>query len=128
MEIISAAGLNFRYPSAQTQALCDISFSLPAGVFATLCGPSGCGKSTLLRQFKSALAPNGDRRGVVLFDGRPLAQVDARTQSGQIGFVGQSPENQIVTDRVWHELAFGLESLRYLTQMLRATLSQRRAP
>ncbi len=124
MEIVSAAGLSFRYPSVQTQALCDISFSLPAGVFATLCGPSGCGKSTLLRQFKSALAPNGDRRGVALFDGRPLAQVDARTQSEQIGFVGQSPESQIVTDRVWHELAFGLESLGTDPAVIRSRVAE----
>ncbi len=50
--------------------------------------------------------------------------MDLRTQSSKIGFVLQSPENQIVTDKVWHELAFGLESLGYDNKTIRLRVSE----
>lgn len=85
--------------------------AIEPGQFVLVCGQSGCGKTTLLRQFKSALAPHGHQSGRVLFDGVPLADVPEREQVARIGFVMQNPDAQIVTDKVWHELAFVLESL-----------------
>lgn len=85
--------------------------AIEPGQFVLVCGQSGCGKTTLLRQFKSALAPHGHQSGQVLFDGVPLADVPEREQVARIGFVMQDPDAQIVTDKVWHELAFVLESL-----------------
>ena len=76
-----------------------------------LAGPPAAGKTTLLRQLKSALAPHGKRTGEILFDGTLIGNVGLREQSARIGYVMQDPDNQIVTDKVWHELAFGLESL-----------------
>ena len=90
----------------------------------TLCGPSGCGKTTLLRQLKTVLAPHGTRTGDILFEETPLDEVGQREQSARIGFVQQSPENQIVTDKVWHELAFGLESLGCDTPTIRGRVAE----
>lgn len=73
--------------------------------------PSGGGKSTLLRALKPALTPHGSFTGEISFFGEPLSALDARRQAAEIGFVLQKPDEQIVTDRVWHELAFGMESL-----------------
>ena len=111
MDCYKINGLNFRYPDAKDMALKDISFTVREGEFVTVCGLSGCGKSTLLRQLKTCLRPSGEASGEVLFQGRPLDQTDTKTQAASIGFVFQSPEHQCVTDKVWHELAFGLESL-----------------
>ena len=89
-----------------------------------LAGPSGCGKSTLLRQLKTVLAPHGKLSGELLFQGKPLAETDLHVQTAKIGFVQQSPDNQIVTDKVWHELAFGLESLGYDTPTIRSRVAE----
>ena len=124
METFAVRDLSFAYPEQRKDTLSHLTFSVPQGQFVTLCGPSGCGKSTLLRQLKTVLAPAGDRRGEILFEGLPLDSVGQREQSARIGFVLQSPENQIVTDKVWHELAFGLESLGFDTPTIRSRVAE----
>ena len=104
--------LTFSYASAKGKhSLENVSLSIEQGEFLVLCGKSGSGKSTLLRQLKTVLTPNGKRTGEILFRSVPLKEVSDRDQSEKIGFVMQNPDDQIVTDKVWHELAFGLESL-----------------
>ena len=83
-----------------------------------------CVESTLLRQFKSVLASHGEKKGEILYGGQNLEDVDLRTQSAEIGYVLQNPDNQIVTDKVWHELAFGLESLGYDTPTIRLRVAE----
>ncbi len=124
MEIISVKNLSFRYPDSDKDVLQNLNFSLSCGEFVTLCGLSGCGKSTLLRQLKTVLAPNGIKKGEILFNGKNIDDIDRRIQSEEIGFVGQSPENQIVTDKVWHELVFGLENLGLDTSSIRSRAAE----
>ena len=124
MDTLAIRSLSFYYPEQAEKALDGVSFSIAPGQFVTLCGPSGSGKTTLLRQLKTVLAPHGIRTGEILFEGAPLDGIDQRTQSARIGFVQQSPENQIVTDKVWHELAFGLESLGYDTSTIRGRVAE----
>ena len=124
MEIFTIRNLNFAYPEQEKNAITDLSLSVQPGEFLVLCGPSGCGKSTLLRQLKTVLAPHGRRSGEILFEGRNLDSLDQREQAEKIGVVRQSTENQIVTDKVWHELAFGLESLGYDTPTIRRRVAE----
>mgnify|MGYP004700482079 FL=1 len=124
MEVFTIRNLNFAYPEQEKNAISDLSLSVQPGEFLVLCGSSGCGKSTLLRQLKTVLAPHGRRSGEILFEGRNLDSLDQREQAEKIGFVQQSPENQIVTDKVWHELAFGLESLGYDTPTIRRRVAE----
>lgn len=116
--------LTFAYPKAASPALDNVSFSVREGEFFLLCGVSGGGKSTLLRHLKSVLTPYGTRSGRVLLDGKPLETWDARTQAQRIGFVLQQPDDQLVTDKVWHELAFGLESLGTDAQTMRLRIGE----
>ena len=111
MELASIRNLTFTYPEQENAVLRDVSISLNPGDFAVLAGPSGSGKSTLLRQLKTVLAPHGRRDGQILLKGMPIDDIPQSEQAARIGFVMQSPDSQIVTDKVWHELAFGLESL-----------------
>lgn len=124
MAAFAIRNLSFAYPEQKDNTIEDVSLDIEPGEFVILCGPSGCGKSTLLRQLKTVLAPHGRRSGDILFEGVPLDELDQRTQSQKIGFVQQSPENQIVTDKVWHELAFGLESLGYDTLTIRRRVAE----
>ena len=124
MEIFDLQNLTFRFPDQEQPVLHDISFTVAPGEFVVLAGPSGCGKSTLLRQLKTVLAPHGDLTGQLLFQGKPLAETELAVQTAKIGFVQQSPDNQIVTDKVWHELAFGLESLGYDTPTIRSRVAE----
>ena len=116
--------LTFSYPAAKRNSLDGVNLSIEKGEYMVLCGKSGRGKTTLLRHLKSVLAPHGKRTGEVLFDGTPLSKVSQRDQSGKIGFVMQNPDDQIVTDKVWHELAFGLESLGCAQKTMRLRVAE----
>lgn len=111
MEILTIKDLSFTYPSCSVPALKDVSFSIQKGEFAVLCGATGSGKTTLLRMLKRELVPLGELSGSVTFAGRELSELDGIASASGIGFVMQRAEQQIVTDKVWHELAFGLENL-----------------
>ena len=111
MDCYVIKNLSFAYPNTDSCALSDISLEIKDGEFLTLCGRSGCGKTTLLRLLKPELAPSGNISGEIYFDGEPLLSLSKRNAAEKIGLVMQNPDNQLVTDKVWHELAFGLESL-----------------
>ena len=117
--------LSFSYPAARgKESLHDVSLTIHKGEYVVLCGKSGSGKTTLLRHLKSVLAPHGKKNGEILFNGIPMQQVSQRDQSAKIGYVMQNPDDQIVTDKVWHELAFGLESLGVDQKTMRARVSE----
>lgn len=109
--IIELKQVSFCYPEGVTPALTQIDLAVPAGGFVLVCGPSGSGKSTLLKHMKSSQIPFGKGTGELLFKGKDLETMELGESARSIGFVGQNPDNQIVTDTVWHELAFGLENL-----------------
>jgi energy-coupling factor transport system ATP-binding protein len=124
MEIFATEHLSFTYPGRKIPALKDISFNIASGEFVVLCGASGCGKTTLLRQLKPNLAAHGTLSGEIRFSGTPMDSVSERDLVQKIGFVMQNPDSQIVTDKVWHELAFGLESLGLDTATIRLRVAE----
>ena len=117
--------LSFSYPPSKGKKSLDgVNLSIEKGEYIVLCGKSGSGKTTLLRQLKSVLAPHGKKQGEILFNGTPIEKVTQRVQSAKIGYVMQNPDDQIVTDKVWHELAFGLESLGCDQKTMRARVAE----
>lgn len=124
MALFEISNLKFWYPGAEKAALDGIHLKIEPGEFVVICGKSGCGKTTLLRHLKSVLTPYGRREGEILYQGQPQETVSARKQAGEIGYVMQSPDNQIVTDKVWHELAFGVENLGYDQQTIRLRVAE----
>ncbi len=124
MEILRIENLSFTYPQQPEPAFRDISLSVEEGSFHVICGPSGCGKTTLLRILKRALRPKGTLEGRIFCCGRPMEELSEREAAAKIGFVRQDPEQQIVTDKVWHELAFGLENLGVPRESIRRRVGE----
>ncbi|WP_286927418.1 MULTISPECIES: ABC transporter ATP-binding protein [Lysinibacillus] len=111
MAIVKINNVSFTYPNETNPVLKNMNLTIHQGEFIVLIGQSGCGKSTLLRHFKRELRPHGTMTGTIFYKDCDLEQLDAEVAAADIGYVFQNPDNQIVTDKVWHELAFGLESL-----------------
>ncbi len=111
MEILKIQNLSFTYPLGARRVLDGIDFSVNEGDFCVLCGATGSGKSTLLRLCKREIAPNGIKNGQIFYKNTPTEQLSDREAATRIGFVCQATDQQIVCDKVWHELAFGLENL-----------------
>jgi len=124
VEAITLRDLSFSYPGQTGRALSGVTLTVGAGEFVVLCGASGGGKTTLLRLLKPSVAPHGAREGEILFFGAPVDALDRRRESAELGLVRQSPDDQLVTDKVWHELAFGLESLGCDTGTIRRRVAE----
>ena len=124
MEILHIENLTFRYPKAKKNAVENINLTINSGEFIVVCGESGCGKTTLLKLLKKELSPAGEKSGTVFYKGISQDELDEKISAGEIGYVLQNPDNQIVTDKVWHELAFGLENLGMPTQVIRRRVGE----
>ena len=124
MEILAVRDLSFTYPTCTEPTLHHVSFGVEKGDYVVICGPTGSGKSTLLKMLKRELTPIGERSGSVYYMGQDLDTLDAMTTACSIGFVMQRPEQQIVTDKVWHELAFGLENMGLPQAVIRRRVSE----
>ena len=117
--------LSFSYAAAKGKdSLHNVNLTIQKGEYVVLCGKSGSGKTTLLRHLKTVLTPHGKHNGEILFNGIPMEKVSQRDQSSKIGYVMQNPDDQIVTDKVWHELAFGLESLGCDQKTMRSRVAE----
>lgn len=123
---VNIVDLEFSYPNASIPSVNGISLRLEKGSFTCICGPSGCGKTTLLRNLKPSITPHGMRRGEIKILGKSVESFEGRAgeEAQTIGYVLQNPENQIVTDKVWHELAFGLENLGLPTETIRLRIAE----
>lgn len=110
--------------NTDTAALKNCSLHINEGEFVVLCGRSGCGKTTLLRLIKREIAPHGKRTGNIFYNDLPIESLDLHTSASEIAYVAQNPEAQIVTDKVWHEMAFGMENLGADTEKIRLRVGE----
>ena len=121
---IEVRGLSFAYPGADAAVLEGLDWSVPQGAFALLVGGTGSGKSTLLSLLKPEIAPAGECAGELRVLGEDVADMDVRASAERVGYVFQDPENQIVCETVWHEMAFGLENLGLARDEMRRRVAE----
>lgn len=124
MDILQVKNLNFTYPGESQKAIDDVSFAVKSGDFIVVCGETGCGKTTLLRTLKRELAPVGERSGTICYNGFRLEELEEDIAACDIGFVMQNPDNQIVTNKVFTELAFGLENMGLPAAVIRRRVGE----
>ena len=124
MQMVQVKDWGFCYPGCEAPALSHVDFTIEEGAFVLLCGASGSGKSTLLSHLKREMAPHGTQMGAIEWQGSPLSAMSEKDSAQRIGYVAQTPETQIVTDTVWHELAFGLENLGMPAQVMRRRVAE----
>lgn len=124
MEILKIENLTFTYPLCNKPALQNLSFTVKKGDFVAICGATGSGKSTLLRMLKKELTPLGEKSGSVYLEKVLLENLPAKKLAQSIGYVMQKPEQQIVCDKVWHELVFGLENLNVSRNIIASRVAE----
>ena len=94
--------VSFKYPTAATPSLQDVSLVVKRGEAVGFVGPSGAGKSTLVDVILGLFAPTS---GVVSVDGSDVHQ-NLRNWQNQIGYVPQAI--YLTDDTLRRNVAFGL--------------------
>ena len=105
------------------EVLKNINLEVEQGAFLTVFGPSGSGKSTLLKQLKPTFS-TGKRSGEIYLNGCALEKLTEREKVEDIGFIHQNPQDQLVVEDVWHELAFGLENIGLTTDDMKIRIGE----
>jgi energy-coupling factor transport system ATP-binding protein len=102
--ILKINDYSFFYPNSKTPTFEDVNLEIKEGDFAILTGDTGCGKTTFLKSLLPNEILSGKKTGKVTL----LSAEDNTTPL--IGYVSQNPENQLICESVWHEIAFALEN------------------
>lgn len=124
MSVLELNNLTFSYAGSDQNVLTNVSMTVEEGEFVVVMGKSGSGKTTLLKCLKKNTVPAGKISGEIKVLGRDISDLSDRENATLIGLVGQNPDNGIVTDNVYHELAFGLENLGIDSDSIRKRVAE----
>lgn len=107
--MIKISDVSFKYKNGQN-ILDNINLEVNEGEFICIIGKNGSGKSTLARVISGIVAPT---KGKVIID-----EIDSSDKKNtlnlrkKVGIVFQNPENQIMFNRVYDDIAFGLNNIK----------------
>jgi len=115
--VIDIRGLSYQHPAGPGQprgkSLDGIDLAIRSGEFVVITGPSGCGKSTLCRCV-AGLIPHADRGtmgGEVFVCGHDTRDHLPGRLAGLVALTFQSPDDQLFSNSVESEIAFGPEHM-----------------
>ena len=115
---------SYAYPGRNRYALSKVSLEINEGDFVCIFGKSGSGKTTLIKSLKKGILSKGNKTGEILIDGGSLDSLTAEFSARKIAYVGQNPDDCVVCDKVWHELAFALENFGEENRTMRAKVAE----
>lgn len=120
--IISCENVSFSYGSEegeeQNKAVKNVSLSIEKGSFVAILGRNGSGKSTLAKLMNGILTPIS---GKVTVAGLDTADEDNLLPiRRRVGMVFQNPDNQLVSNLVEEDVAFGPENLGLPSEEIRS--------
>lgn len=117
MEMIHAEKLVYEYDKRDEEgnvigtdrAIDGVDIDVPQGSFVAVLGHNGSGKSTLAKHMNAILVPTGGTMWVDGRDTRDPAELWNVRQTA--GMVFQNPDNQIISNVVEEDVAFGPENM-----------------
>lgn len=120
--IIELKNVSYAYEDEGTEAVKNVSLSIPKGAFHAILGQNGSGKSTLAKLINGLYLPT---KGSVQVCGMDTAE-DENTWEirRRAGMVFQNPDNQLVATVVEEDVAFGLENIGVPTGEMPARIEQ----
>ena len=107
--MIEVKDVYFTYPNG-VEALKGVSLTIKNGEFVAIMGENGAGKTTLVKHFNGLLKPT---KGRVQVDEVDTTKVSVATLARKVGFVFQNPDNQLFSETVEEEIAFGLKNFGF---------------
>lgn len=104
--MIKLENVSFKYRNSEHIVLDNLSFSINDGEVIAIVGQNGSGKSTIGRLI-SGIAKL--KHGNIFIDDLDISQKNNRKLiRDKVGIVFQNPENQIIFNNIYDELAFSL--------------------
>lgn len=102
--VVSFSHVNFKYPNAPENVLCDIDFTAEPGKTTAIIGSTGCGKSTLVNLIPRLYDVTD---GTITLDGKDIRTISMSDLREEIGFVPQ--KGVLFSGTIASNLRFGKE-------------------
>ena len=120
--ILETKNLSFRY-NEKKLVLDNINFKINTGEMISIVGQNGAGKSTFS---KVICAFENGAKGDIYYLGNNINDLSIRERAKKIGYVMQNPNQMIVENMIYDELALGLRNNGYkeeeIKEKIEATL------
>ena len=104
--MITLNNINFKYPNSKFK-LANINYNFNDNKIYAIIGNNGSGKSTLTQIISGILKP---QKGEVLINNEKLKNIKKKNIV-KIGIVFSNPDNQIIFNNVYDDIAFILKNL-----------------
>lgn len=104
---LSIEDLFYSYPGGM-EALNGLNLRVYAGEMVAVLGQNGSGKTTLAKCIANILSPVSGR---LFFYGKETTEVLQKERARIVGYLFQNPDNQIFSETVFDEVAFGLRNI-----------------